>query len=185
MIEPGVPIMIAAPLVNAARIFATRVVQGYVAGTKPRSRALQAPGVPVIWNDPTAQTIGRLGEIALGIFLGVNLDRALDWSARPDAGSDIAWRGHTIDVKTSAHPHASLLLWPATKTFKPRASILVAARVEAHRADYACVRLQGWIPTDDFLARRTVAERHRSLADGTGYLPESRLRQMPTLKEVT
>lgn len=96
--------------------FALDVVEGYRLGRKEFSRRMQVPGKPAIWGNAGVQYTGRLGEIAWCLYLNLEPDTALDWSAWCDHGADFTIGKHAIDVKTTNHAHGSRLIWPVSKT---------------------------------------------------------------------
>lgn len=132
-------------------------------------------------------TIGFIGECALCIYLGLDPNEELDWSAGRDAGFDLKAGGYTFDVKSSDHPGATRLMWPVKQKHKlPQAAdILVMARVPYTKKEQLgqTVELVGWTTRDRFINLHWTARDIPRIADGTPFFNQKDLDSMEMLKQ--
>lgn len=147
-----------ADLVSRSWAFAQAVCDAWATDERRRFR------IPVHKNtkNKKAQFVGRLGEVGLCLYLGVNVER-LNWGLKPDKHVDLHLNKLTVDVKSTNHPRAKYLIWQPdrTKKFeKHAAQAFVFARVtipEAYQTEATRVDLLGLIGKRRFLAEHQVA----------------------------
>ena len=166
-----------------AEDFATTVVEGYRLGRKDFSRRLTVPGKPAIWGNAAVQLTGRLGEIAWCVFLGLDPETSLDWSAWCDHGADFTIGNHAVDVKTTNHAHGSRLIWPVSKNDywnKKIFNALALARVEAGDD----VRLLGIVSKARFAKECVTSDGGDRLVPGTRFMHAERLCPPHEFKEM-
>lgn len=182
MMEP-IPVLIAHRMVERCEKFGQQVVNGYAAGRKKHSKSLAMNGIA---SNVPVQSAGRMAEVAMCLYMGLDADTALNWKSKCDAGYDLRLpNGSTVDVKASTHPAARRLIWPASKVsfLHKAADILVFARVlPAQRNELGqIVHLVGWITKDRFIKQSTKAQNEYKISDGTVYIFESALDDMSVL----
>lgn len=143
--------------------FALDVVQSYKDNLKENSKALAfayGDHDPAD-EDPLVQHAGRLAEIGMAIYLGLDPLEALDWNAKKcDRGFDINYDGLLIDVKSSPHPYAKLLIWPFTKNHifdQSPAHVLAFVPIEQSVPKEGNPDFRGWIWKHEFKKRHKVA----------------------------
>lgn len=164
--------------------FGERVIAGYAAGRKATSAALAVPGKPRIDGDAYVQAVGRAGEIAVALYLGLDPFQCLDWSDDLDDGADLVVGRWRVDVKTSPRPDARLLIWPVSKRLdRARSDVFVAARVKSWISDgNKLIELLGWFPRSQFQRHAQVARDGSSLAAGTMSIAAADLLSLETLR---
>ena len=163
--------------------FALEVVEGYRLGRKEFSRRMQVPGKPAIWGNAGVQYTGRLGEIAWCLYLNLEPETALDWSAWCDHGADFMIGKHAVDVKTTNHAHGSRLIWPVSKNDywnKKAFTALALARVE----EGDVVRLMGIVSKTRFARECVTSDGGDRLVPGTRFMHAERLCPPHEFKEM-
>lgn len=182
-----VNIFVGHALLDKSMEFARGVVASYLAGKKESSRNLGIKQKVPIYSDVQTQYVGRVGEVATCLYLELDPIKTLDWNAnRLDPGYDITLKNHhTIDVKSTAHPNATRLIWPLTKMRKLpfAADIFVFAKVLKKDGDKMgqIVQLVGCVAKQRFIDQKIVARAMPGLVDGTPYMPETSLDAMEKL----
>lgn len=172
-------------VVEKCMYFADLVCMSYKAGQKEVSRNLAVNGKPRIDQNRQIQAIGRMAEYAACLYLKIDPDRSLNWSAKCDDGSDFLFNGKSFDVKASNHPAASRLIWPVTKNhfLKSAADVFIFARVPTSRASKIgqVVELVGCVTKDRFIKEAITAKSIRGIVDGTLFMDKNTLDDMTTI----
>lgn len=171
--------------VSKAAAFAELVCAAYERGEKENSRVLLLLGKPEIYSNRHVQKVGRVGEIAACLAFRLDPDIALNWSNRCDNGADFRLLKWTVDVKSSDHPNAKRLIWPASKEhfMRQAADILIFARVKLFQDNSAEVELAGYETKRRFIDRCHYALNERGLVDGTPYLFMHELRPVIDIRD--
>jgi len=156
-------------LMGKCHWFGQQVVEDYLAGRNPESRALAMNGVD---KDVGMQTMGRVAECAVCLWAGLDPLQALNWSRHCDVGYDVMLKGYRFDIKASRNG-AQYLIWPLTKNTlfdaKPF-DALGFVRVDDNTCD-----LVGWIDKPIFRKHHQTADENHKLLCGTWFMPCSRL----------
>jgi hypothetical protein len=162
--------------VSMARTYATGLVE-HMKRCPSAVKAGQAvkTGTPM-YLDVGRQTDGRCGEIACALGLRLDPIAALKWTYEPDGGVDFTFNRYRVDCKTSTHPNANKLIWPACKTHNMGkcADVLFMVKLQKFDDGDAEAHIKGWQWGKVFLKQHKVAANTPGLVDGTPYMSDLR-----------
>jgi hypothetical protein len=168
-------------MLRQSEAFGRAVVASYAAGAKARSKRMAMHDID---KDPRMQAVGRVGEVAAAIYLGLDPRADLDWgSVATDAGSDFSLPVGSVDVKATNHSRARRLIWPVNKRAifeEACADILILAVVAP---DLRSAELRGWLLREDFTKMRKTAGPADALMQGTWYVDQDHLMRLAVLRQ--
>jgi hypothetical protein len=151
------------------------MIAGYTSGRNPRSRSVSSHGAE---DNPMLQAIAKMGECALALWLGLDLD-ALNWGEWSDSGWDVEYRGRLrLDAKT-IEMERRYLIWPVNKRYfydEIKAHVFVLVK-----HDLPLFQIYGWISKFDFKQIRKEAGHDHKLTEGTWYVDQDDLFKMESL----
>ena len=133
--------------------WAQNCVEGYDAGEKPQSLPFATRGIE---GDRKVQAQGKAGECGLALCFGLDPTVVVDWSQRPDRGTDIVVRKVRVDVKrTKLLDSHCRLFWPHNKRDIFESKMFDAlALVKTDGAEYF---VAGWISKSKFRTTHRIA----------------------------
>lgn len=144
---------------------------GYTRGEKNGSLIYARPGIA---QSVPHQAMGKMGECAFCLWVGLDPRKDVDWSPKLDPGWDFILNGAKVDVKASA---TRKLMWPVTKNaFLPAAPFHFLVLVEV-RNPPVCM-ISGFASKPEFIARHKIADGSTNLDAGTKYLDRQDLRRI-------
>jgi hypothetical protein len=143
--------------VARGRQFGLDLVAHYAAGGSPNSRARS--GDRGTEANPIRQAHGKIGEAAVAIYFGLDVEAAVKWDVgRPDKGFDITLEnGARLDVKTTLPPFN--LLWSRDINdlyWQKEFDALVSVSIEEN--DWSCCHVEGWITKGGFYHHKQIAD---------------------------
>lgn len=117
--------------------------------------------------------IGRCGEYAACLALGLNPETTLSWkNGVGDGGTDFMLKKWSVDIKTSDHPRARRLMWPVSKNGEiiKMADIIMLAVIRFFEDKSGEVELKGYTTRKDFKSGHKCANNEPGIVDGTLYM---------------
>ena len=144
--------------VERGRQYGLDLVKHYAAGGSPNSRARS--GDRGTESNPILQAQGKIGEVAVAIYFGLDDETAVKWGVDyPDNGTDVTLsNGVRIDVKTTLTPFK--LIWSRDINdlyWQKKFDVLVSVSIIEH--DWSSCYIEGWITKGSFY-------RHKKISDG-------------------
>ncbi|SIO49640.1 hypothetical protein SAMN05443247_06505 [Bradyrhizobium erythrophlei] len=144
------------PYVDRGRQFGLDLVAHYAAGGSPRSRARS--GDRGTESNPIRQAHGKIGEAAVAIYFGLDVETAIKWEVGfADRGTDITLaNGVRLDVKTTL-PLFNLC-WSRTINdlyWQKEFDALVSVSIE--EKDWSCCHVEGWITKGGFYHHKQIS----------------------------
>ncbi len=159
------------------------IVRHYADGGSPRSRAVS--GDRGSENDPLLQARGKIGEAAVAIWLGRDPFGAVKWDMmNPDKGADMLVPcGHLIDIKTTFPRYK--LIWSRNVNdlyYSKQFTALLAVSIDPD--DYSICWIEGWVPKDEFFARKRIADGMKGLEKDTWWMAKEDLHDPDDLRKL-
>jgi hypothetical protein len=161
----------------------------YASGGSPRSLAVS--GDRGAQNNWLMQAQGKIGEVALAMYAGLDPEKAIDWAIHDgDRGGDILLPSGTMlfDVKTnfdqpSIYPSKDINHLIAQKNFFGFVSVSID-----DKSDLAGCWIEGWTTKCEFLIRKKISAGRLDLGEpkqpGTWFMWKAELRSIRRLLEI-
>jgi len=178
------PVIVPQRWVGYARTVAEVMIWVYANGGSPASRARS--GNRGTESNLRRQWQGKVGEIATALYFDLDPKQAVNCSFLPDHGADIALpSGLLLDVKTTLAPFK--LIWSRDCNdiyWEKRFDHLVSVSIDED--DFSRCWIEGFVPKQEFFARKQIAEPGRSrLEPGTWFMDKAALHDIEGLKQKT
>jgi hypothetical protein len=174
--------------VDRGRQYGIDICAHYAAGGSPMSRSRS--GNRGTESNPILQAHGKIGEAAVALYLGLDVETAVKWAvSEADHGTDI-WlpNGARVDVKTTLMPFK--LIWSNNVNdlyYQKAFDVLVSVSIDER--DWSCCYVEGWITKDGFYHHKQIADGVNSrLEVGTWFIDKSVLSNiddLPHLPQLT
>lgn len=157
-----------------ARERGRQTAKGYAEGRY--STALSSHGAE---QNPELLAMGRMAEIALCAWIGINYETRLNWKDQPDTGFDVEF-GVKLDTKATAK--GTKLIWPINKNGRlHEAPFDILVLVKCAEPLFC---MAGWIWKHEFEAKHQVSDGSDGLTPGTWFMHQDDLRPMSELHQL-
>jgi hypothetical protein len=175
-------IAVPAQWVERSRTYGHQLAAHYAAGGSPRSRSRS--GNRGTESNPTRLGQGKVGEVAVALYFGLDPEKAVKWAMYADQGDDVLLPCALLaDVKTT-FPHYNLIWSNNVNDLYMQKVFHIIIAVSTIENNWQHCWLDGFIDKMAFFAAKRIADGKGKprLEPGTWWMPKAELDDVEELK---